>query len=402
MLPLTDTGQSQDLTRASPNDQSVVATEVVPADAVVVESPAPVLRPVRRGHIPELDGLRALALWSMLGAHLFFTTPTTPAATAFLPGPIASFIEHGWLSIDLFFVLSGFLITGILLETKSRGPAAYFKRFYIRRAARILPLYFVVLAVLVVVYGAQYRPFFTLCALMAANLAPIFNAPIPDGAGPFWSLGVEEQFYLVWPWLVLWLSRKWVAYVAIAVIVVEPIVRMGASSSDIQYVWMRADGLAMGAFLATWFSTWDGDRRRAKGLILTLIGLEVAVTVLGIPFGILHKSDLSSGFRITQAVLIFGTFVATAVAFSGERFLGVLRSKILMVTALLSYCLYLVHKPLADGIGAGLARLSWYAALSPTAELFIRITCVLAVAYGIAAISRRFFELPFIKLGQRF
>jgi peptidoglycan/LPS O-acetylase OafA/YrhL len=356
----------------------------------------------RRGHVPELDGLRAFAIGFVLVGHLLFTYPSTPASTAFLPPAIAEVLKHGWLGVDLFFVLSGFLITGILLATKSRGSRAYFRRFYIRRAARILPLYFAVLIVLVVTLRGQYAAFFAFCALLSANLASLFNVHIPDAAGPYWSLAVEEQFYLIWPWLVLWLSAERLSLAAISVIVLEPFLRLGVHQHALELMWYRADGLAMGAFLAVWFSTWNGDLVRARRLALVLFGIAAAITIVGIPFGILHEGDASTSFRITQAVCVFGALVVVAVAYSGKRIVAPLRWRPLTLTALLSYCLYLVHKPISDGFVWALGGNAWYAALAPEASLAFRSACVLAIAYAVAALSRRFIELPFIKLGQRF
>ncbi len=356
----------------------------------------------RRGHVPELDGLRALAIWFVLVGHLLFTYPSTPASTRFLPHAVASVLEHGWLGVDLFFVLSGFLITGILLATKSRGSRAYFRRFYIRRAARILPLYFVVLIVLVVAFHGRFAPFFAFCALLSANLASLFNIGVPDAAGPYWSLAVEEQFYLIWPWLVLYLKAERLARVAIGVIAIEPFLRLSAHGQALELMWYRADGLAMGAFLAVWFSKWNGELAPARSLAIGLAGIAAAITVVGIPLGSLRPGDASANFHITQAVCIFGALVVIAVAYSGKRIVAPLRWWALSTTALLSYCIYLVHKPIADGFAWALATNTWYATLSPEASLAFRTVCVLAIAYAAAALSRRFIELPFIRLAQKY
>ncbi|MBD5635375.1 MAG: acyltransferase, partial [Candidatus Eremiobacteraeota bacterium] len=341
-----------------------------PADS----RPEPTIAAISRapgGHVPELDALRALAIWAVLAAHLLFTAPATAASSAFLPHWAHTLLLHGWLGVDLFFVLSGFLITGILLGTKPGGRSAYFKRFYIRRAARILPLYFAVLLVLFVVSRGQYGAYFALCALMSADFANLFGVAIPDAAGPYWSLGVEEQFYLIWPWLVLWLDRKRLAWAALAVVVVEPVLRYGARPHDLELVWFRADGLALGAYLATWFAAWDGDRRRARTLALALVGVAVAIAAVGIPFGILDEGRASTSLRITQAVLVFGAFLVVAVAYSGSPALAFMRSRATAVTALLSYCLYLVHKPLTDAFAWAARATPFGDRLAPEPALFV-------------------------------
>src|ERR1019366_2649455 len=122
---------------------------------------------------------------------------------------------------DLFFVLSGFLITGILLASK--GQPGYFRSFYIRRALRIIPLYYTVLFVLVAAYGyANYAAYWNFALGLSANLSNLIGARIPEGGGPMWSLAVEEQFYLFWPVVVLLLSRRWLYVTAIAIVAFEP------------------------------------------------------------------------------------------------------------------------------------------------------------------------------------
>lgn len=93
-------------------------------------------------HVPELDGIRAIAIWMVLLLHVVYAFPNAPGSLSFVPGAIMLVISHGWLGVDLFFMLSGFLITGILLGTKERPR--YFRNFYIRRVLRIAPLYFIV------------------------------------------------------------------------------------------------------------------------------------------------------------------------------------------------------------------------------------------------------------------
>ena len=95
--------------------------------------------PIRGAHIPELDGIRALAIWMVLGDHLFYGLPNPPDALDHIPRIFLFVIGHGWLGVDLFFVLSGFLITGILLDSSPKPHS--FNNFYARRFLRIVRLY---------------------------------------------------------------------------------------------------------------------------------------------------------------------------------------------------------------------------------------------------------------------
>ncbi len=357
--------------------------------------------PKRGGHVLELDGIRAFAIWLVLAAHLLFTQPATPEGTAFIPRAVAAILAHGWLGVDLFFVLSGFLITGILLRTKDLGRGKYFRRFYLRRVLRILPLYFVVLVILFAAFRGQYAAYFAFCALLSANLSMLASVPVPDAAGPFWSLAVEEQFYLFWPWLVLWLDARRLAIAALAIVVAEPFVRIFASESQLELTWYRLDGLAMGALVAVWYSLWDGERRSARRFALGLVGVAIAISVVGAPFGVNHEGPASTSFRITQAVCIFGAFVVAAVTLRGHAALGFLRSRIAVTTAVLSYCIYLVHRPLVDAFTVTIGATAWFASLPAAGATLLRLALVVLAAYGLATLSRRFLEEPFQRLGAR-
>jgi peptidoglycan/LPS O-acetylase OafA/YrhL len=381
-------------------DASVLASDPAATAPVTIPRVAP-NAPAGGRHIAELDGIRALAIWLVLAEHLLFLQPATAAGRAFLPKALAAILSHGWLGVDLFFVLSGFLITGILLRTKDLGRGKYFRRFYLRRVLRILPLYFVVLTILFAAFGGSYGAYFAFCALLSANLASLASVPVPDAAGPFWSLAVEEQFYLFWPWLVLWLDARRLAVVAAVIVVAEPFVRIFATQADLELTWNRLDGLAMGALVAIWYALWDGRARSARKFGLSLLGIAVAISVVGQPFGINHEGPASTSFRITQAVCLFGALVVAAVSLRGHAALGWLRSPFAVTTAVLSYCIYLIHRPLVDLFTGTIGATAWFAELPAEAGTLFRLALVIAAAYGLAALSRRFLEAPFQRLGAR-
>ena len=113
--------------------------------------------------------------------------------------PILLVVSHGWLGVNLFFMLSGFLITGILLGSRERPH--YFRNFYIRRVLRIMPLYFACVIVWSIFYKG-YGPYFLLSSVFGANMRWPLHIRVPHGPGGLWSLAIEEQFYLVWPLIV--------------------------------------------------------------------------------------------------------------------------------------------------------------------------------------------------------
>jgi peptidoglycan/LPS O-acetylase OafA/YrhL len=172
------------------------------------------------GRIPALDGLRGVAILSVMAFH-FWMFGTTVGIT-FAERAYNSIASKGWVGVDLFFVLSGFLITGILYD--SRQDPRYYRVFYARRTVRIFPLYYASLALffflipwilrslhpveLVNVHTGATAKLFAWTYLLnwIEGLKGFSVAPLP--LQHFWSLAIEEQFYLVWPFLVLTLARR--------------------------------------------------------------------------------------------------------------------------------------------------------------------------------------------------
>jgi peptidoglycan/LPS O-acetylase OafA/YrhL len=167
--------------------------------------------------MPELDTLRGVAILAVVFYHGF---PRSDAVAS-LPGIVrivSAIAEREWLGVNLFFVLSGFLITGILLDSK--GAPQYYKRFYVRRALRIVPAYLLLLLLLLVLplIGIVDRriswSFIGLSLIYLSNFTNFFGVAMQYG--PLWSLAVEEQFYLVWPAAVRNLSRRTLGLCAVA------------------------------------------------------------------------------------------------------------------------------------------------------------------------------------------
>jgi peptidoglycan/LPS O-acetylase OafA/YrhL len=276
--------------------------------------------PRRNYYIPELDGIRGLAVCMVFADHMLGGWATPADTLARVPALVRFILGHGWLGVDLFFVLSGFLITGILLD--SREKPNYFRNFYARRFLRIIPLYYTVIAVMWLCYGGPAR-YFVLSYLFLANFASAFRANVPHGAGVFWSLAVEEHFYLLWPLLVRILSRRNLALFAFGVVVFVPTLRLWAESARISYEaiysysYFRFDGLALGALLAIWVRTPWANQRTSCGMTAGLLLAAAVLTVAGIPFGILAQKSV---LRFTQAQLVFAALITGAVALQGTVF----------------------------------------------------------------------------------
>src|SRR3954466_4450020 len=228
---------------------------------VRLESPGAGWTPTVRGHLPTLDGLRGIAILAVMIHHAAEFGQGNSPATA-----VHQFLHLGRHGVDLFFVLSGFLITGILLDSK--GSPRYFSTFYARRTLRIFPLYYgVLLVVLVVLPLIVPQPpaareviadqgwlwLYASNILMAWRNRVLFNGEHVY-LSHFWSLAVEEQFYLVWPLVVLLVGGRGLAWVCAACLPVALVVRglttRGSEfSAAIFLTPCRVDSLAVGALV---------------------------------------------------------------------------------------------------------------------------------------------------------
>ncbi len=235
------------------------------------------------GFIPALDGLRGIAIILVLLHHFTYYRPT-----AGVDALIGNVVFFGWTGVDLFFVLSGFLITGILLDT--RDSERYFTTFYARRILRIFPLYYLVLflafvvlpkfpAVHPVLVGQDDLPPQWPYWLYLTNVLIADRGWVHGWVDVAWSLAIEEHFYLVWP-LVIWLCPpRLVAVLCAVIILAEPAARVFARAAMVEslpiYVltWFRLDGLAMGALLAL---------AQRRGLLPSLDRWAPAVVIAGV------------------------------------------------------------------------------------------------------------------------
>ncbi|WP_176441783.1 acyltransferase family protein [Granulicella rosea] len=216
----------------------------------------PVLEPLR--HIAALDGVRGLAVMLVLVYHLFWSNVDSPSRFMHL---VLQLRGSGWIGVDIFFVLSGFLITGILFDTLT--DPHFFRNFYLRRILRIFPLFYLVVLVLAIAIHPADRPQQNQLLALFAYLQNTSLYWRSEGtrvlaySGHLWSLAVEEQFYFVWPLLVFFIrSRRallWVTaflFAATAMLRVLLLAHGFGLGSIYHLAFTRADSLLAGAWLA--------------------------------------------------------------------------------------------------------------------------------------------------------
>jgi peptidoglycan/LPS O-acetylase OafA/YrhL len=337
--------------------------------------------------IPQLDAVRGIAILIVMAHNISLKYPALQSDWLF---------ANGWMGVDLFFVLSGFLITGILLDTKT--SANYFKNFYVRRILRIWPLYFALLFFMfVMVRFISHSEFETVIQTSSPWWAfPLFlqNFLLPistNAAGPLavtWSLAIEEQFYLVWPLVVRFCAPHALQRLAIAEICISPALRYYLALHHVNLytnVFCRLDGLMAGALLALLIRRVDF----APAKLLTRFWI---LLIVAAPLAFL-AADL-------RAQWIVFTFTAAASAallyvalFSPQKWLqAIMTNRFLIYSGLISYGLYLLHK-----IPFGFVQ-----TLHLDRHPLLPFPFIFVMSYVLAALSWNLLEKPILNLKRYF
>jgi peptidoglycan/LPS O-acetylase OafA/YrhL len=275
-------------------------------------------------------------------------------------GCFAAVCSAGWIGVDLFFVLSGFLITGMMYDAK--GNSHYFRNFYARRCLRIFPLYYIALIVLLGVVprlvdlGQGFVPSRTSAAAYATYLSNVWIArhgwSTSGLVGHFWSLGVEEQFYVVWPVVVLMTNRRTLLRVCEISIVCALVVRIALrfwAYDDAAYVITpaRMDALAIGAFLAVSVRGAEGAARLARvarptALVTAAALIATAIWRRGFDHGDVVIATVGDS---TLAVFCGAVLIAALLSPPGDLIQKILSSGPLRFFGRYSYALYVFHYP---------------------------------------------------------
>ena len=343
---------------------------------------APKPSPVQadRFYLPELDSLRFFAFLTVFLGHGLVISGLWARETGWLHDAIGYMGTVGFFGVDLFFVLSAYLLTELMLREKESRGSLDIPGFYLRRLLRIWPLYFSALAVAFVFGGdrAVLIPF----ALFVGNFATMAVAVAPR-LGTLWSISVEEQFYLFWPLVVRDYSRESLRAVALRLWAVAiagrvALLIMGTPPAALwENTLSHVDALACGILLS---STSFRCPRRAG-----LIALGTALWLAG---GLLVPARVGVVVAYPLIGLGAAAFVLAALGVQGT----VMRRPPLVYLGRISYGLYVIHLPVLMAVRQALGSGAWPLCLA----------LALAITIGAAAISYRWLESPFLRLKKRF
>jgi peptidoglycan/LPS O-acetylase OafA/YrhL len=338
--------------------------------------------------IPQLDALRGLAVLLVL----LHNTDRYPALHLHLIS------DNGWMGVDLFFVLSGLLITGILLDTKQ--SEGYFRNFYARRCLRIWPLYYALLLFMFVivpilrpseghaVFEARSAPWWAYPIFLQNFLVPIPTMAM-GALGVTWSLAVEEQFYLVWPLMVRFCTEGQLRKIAIAVICISPAFRYYLSLHHVviySNTFCRLDGLMAGALLAIVI--------RSVSFVPSRLLTRAWITLLAsAPLALVLETLHAARWMVFSLTALASVSFVYLGLFSTQKWLhAALTNRFLVYTGTISYGIYLLQKIPLDAAKA----------FHLDQHQFLALPITSAATYAMAALSWNLLEKPILKLKRFF
>ena len=339
-------------------------------------------------YLPELDGLRGLAILWVVLYHCH-------------PRLVGTWIYYaslwGWAGVVLFFALSGFLITSILITTRDRPH--YFHNFHARRALRIWPVYLLVLAIVYLnapwfigptVWDAIRTAPWWAYLLFLQNL---FHIALPPALEPTWALAIEEQYYFLWAPLVRWLRHPWMLVaVLIGALVLSPALRLGHHAwLNPMHSLIHLDGLALGSLLALAMHTLPVSRRAWlwAGLVGMVAGFWAAGTIAG------GTAFLDSALAVGFVGMMLALIASTG---SGNPINAMLRSGPFAFYGRISYGLYMIHISIFIFFGWFDLKMDPYGIPGNLAVVGFR----LVMSTLAAAILWYGFESPILKLKRYF
>ena len=342
-------------------------------------------------YISELDGLRGLAIGAVLIYHCHLKLHHFG---------IDSIAQWGWAGVNLFFVLSGFLITGIIAD--SRHDPHFFQNFYARRGLRIWPVYFLLLFLVYVFvpftfiankwwawheFKSAPWPYYI---LFVQNL---FALSLPGTIGPTWSLAIEEQFYVVWAPVARFFRTSALIPVLISIIIASPFIRIFVNGRlTPTHTLIHLDGLAVGSLIALSFRHFNFSRRTWKHLSAFALSCGAIGSVVMVFRG--------SAFTDSALALGFGGMLIAALLSNSapNLYSAFLNARPLKFLGTISYGLYMIHILAFVLIGRLDEIMAPYGAFGDFTVVFVRLVLSISAAtlmwYG--------FEKPILRLKRYF
>ena len=339
----------------------------------------------KKKYFPALDGVRALAALMVMVGHFDSYWKKDSSQRLIMLAPAA---------VSLFFVLSGFLITGILLESKNKER--YFLNFYMRRTLRIFPLYFLFLAIYYFVLpvilnepiiGRQWAYW-----LFLTDFAQTFEW---NAQGPlhYWSLAVEEHFYLFWPLIIYFLPKRGLVTAIMIILLLSFVVRYSLTVHgypNYLFTFGRMDELALGSLLAV-HKINRPDKRVIRRATIVLISVSVLIAIFWALFSG-QANPIAQSLRYTLIAIFFACLMAMVLSSGNNPISRILQTRALRYTGEISYGLYVYHS-------------SIFLIVQRCFNLnnnLIYFVISITLCYGVASLSYFLFERPFLRLKKRF
>lgn len=357
------------------------------------------------GHMPSLDSIRGIAVLMVIFFHGFGGYPWELALDGFWGALASSLVGCGRFGVNVFFVLSGFLITGLLIKAREHND--FFAEFYIKRFLRIVPVYLVVLAILRIWHVIDYR-FLAAALLFIANFSKLFGAPLNE-YGSLWSLAVEEHFYLIWPTCVRKLCERALARILIVVIIAEPVLRLIAirvsNHIDIHYKTpFVLDFIAYGALLSLLIRRHHINLDNVARITSTLLIAGATLGVLFVWLFAFHKSPIVDA--LMDLPFTWGA--------CGLLLLGLQRDHkklqrtgktdargILPFFGYISYGLYLINVLVYVKVSGLMIHHVAPSIRNTFGFLVFSVFLCISISTAVAYLSRRFFEGPMLSLKEQ-